>query len=24
MIGFAECECMIYDAGSLKEKSAVL
>nr|WGD58953.1 DUF503 domain-containing protein [Bacillus subtilis] len=24
MIGFAECECIIYDAGSLKEKRAVL
>ncbi|ATH91461.1 hypothetical protein ACH95_18320 [Bacillus glycinifermentans] len=24
MIGFAECECIIYDASSLKEKRAVL
>jgi uncharacterized protein YlxP (DUF503 family) len=24
VIGFAECECIIYDAGSLKEKRAVL
>ena len=24
MIGVAECECMIYDAHSLKEKRAVL
>ncbi|WP_316569045.1 DUF503 family protein [Neobacillus sp. YIM B06451] len=24
MVGIARCECMIYDAGSLKEKRAVL
>lgn len=24
MIGYTECECMIYDASSLKEKRAVL
>ncbi|WP_145644252.1 DUF503 domain-containing protein, partial [Bacillus licheniformis] len=24
MIGFVECECIIYDASSLKEKRAVL
>lgn len=24
MIGFAECECIIYDAHSLKDKRAVL
>ncbi|MFD1735859.1 DUF503 domain-containing protein [Bacillus salitolerans] len=24
MIGFVQCECIIYDAGSLKEKRAVL
>ncbi|MFC0271337.1 DUF503 domain-containing protein [Metabacillus herbersteinensis] len=24
MIGLVECECIIYDAGSLKEKRAVL
>ncbi|MFT4413606.1 DUF503 domain-containing protein [Fredinandcohnia humi] len=24
MIGYAECECIIYDANSLKEKRAVL
>ncbi|MER1261301.1 DUF503 domain-containing protein [Bacillus sp. C3(2022)] len=24
MIGFIECECIIYDASSLKEKRAVL
>jgi uncharacterized protein len=24
MIGYVECECIIYDAGSLKEKRAVL
>jgi len=24
MIGYIECECLIYDAGSLKEKRAVL
>ncbi|WP_243289836.1 DUF503 family protein [Bacillus sp. FJAT-47783] len=24
MIGFVECECLIYDAQSLKEKRAVL
>ena len=24
MIGYTECECIIYDASSLKEKRAVL